>query len=132
MEIEAERLRSGGRGGVTGAEKPDAGVRQGGRPARKAMKRGIVYIIGPSTRTRGGIGYVIGTHSKSGLSDSHELIHIVTQQDGGALIKALLYAQALFRFAFLRLTRGRGLVHIHSSIGSSFYLKEVLLYLLRW
>ena len=96
------------------------------------MNRDIVYLIGPSTETRGGIGYVIGTHLKSALSDSHELIHIVTQRDGGALIKAVTYAKAVFRFFLLRLTRGRGLVHIHSSIGPSFYRKAVLFYLCRW
>jgi glycosyltransferase involved in cell wall biosynthesis len=96
------------------------------------MKRDIVYLIGPSAETRGGIGYVIGTHLKSALADSHELIHIVTQRDGGPLIKAVTYAKALLRFALLRLFRGRGLVHIHSSIGPSFYRKVVLFYLCRW
>src|SRR5437867_1437206 len=90
------------------------------------MKRDIVYLIGPSTETRGGIGYVIRTHLKSSLADRFELILIVTQRDGGALTNALTYAKAVFKFVFLRLTRGGNLVHIHSSTGPSLFRKVFL------
>lgn len=95
------------------------------------MKREIVYLIGPSTETRGGIGYVIGTHLKSSLADRFELIHIVTQREGGALTKALTYAKAITNFVFLRLSRGGKLAHIHSSTGPSLFRKVFLFFVSR-
>ena len=96
------------------------------------MKKGAaqtVYLVGTSTKTRGGIGYVIGAYLNSELSTQFRLIHIVTHQDGNALRKGWTYATALARFFVLRFVRGAGLVHIHSSSGPSFLRKAVLFFL---
>ena len=95
------------------------------------MKREIVYLIGPSTETRGGIGYVIGTYLKSSLADHFELIHIVTQREGGALTKAVTFAKAVAKFVFLGLSRGGKLVHIHSSTGPSLFRKVFFFFVSR-
>src|SRR5262249_44118029 len=87
-----------------------------------------VYLVGTSTTTRGGIGYVIGAYLSSELSSRFRLIHLVTHRDGSALLKAWTYAKALMRFVVLRLTCGSGLVHIHSSSGPSF-LRKALFFL---
>ena len=86
-----------------------------------------VYLIGPSTDTQGGIGYVIGRYFDSDLRRQFRLIHIITQRDGSSLIKAWTFAKALFSFVFLKLKRGGRLVHIHSSSGPSFWRKSILL-----
>jgi len=95
------------------------------------MKREIVYLIGPSTETRGGIGYVIGTYLNSSLAARFELFHIVTQREGGAFTKSVTFAKALCRFAFLGMSRGGRLVHIHSSVGTSFLRKVCFFFIAR-
>lgn len=87
----------------------------------------IVYLVGTSTTTRGGIGYVIGAYLSSELSSRFRLRHVVTHRDGSGPLKAWTYAKALMRFMVLRLTCGRGLVHIHSSSGPSFLRKALFL-----
>lgn len=89
----------------------------------------IVYLVGTSTATRGGIGYVIGAYLNSDLQNQFRLVHVVTHRDGSCLLKIWTYAKALVRFVFLRLTLGGRLVHIHSSDGFSFWRKALLLFL---
>ena len=92
-------------------------------------RKQIIYLVGTSTATRGGIGYVIGAYLSSELSSQFRLIHVVTHRDGSSLQKAWTYVKALMRFILLRVTCGSGLVHIHSSSGPSF-LRKALFFLL--
>jgi glycosyltransferase involved in cell wall biosynthesis len=95
----------------------------------KAGAKDIVYLVGTSTTTRGGIGYVIGAHLNSDLKRQFRLIHIITHQDGGPLLKAATYAGCLLKFLLLRLTLGGKLVHLHSSNGPSFLRKCLFFFL---
>ena len=87
------------------------------------MSSEIVYLIGTSTTTRGGIGYVIAAHLGSSLKDRFQLIHFPTHRDGSAWVKAATYARAFVGFLACKLRRGGRVVHLHSSSGPSFLRK---------
>jgi glycosyltransferase involved in cell wall biosynthesis len=87
------------------------------------MKETIV-LIGTSTSTRGGIGYVIGDMLTSTLKDKYTLIHILTHQDGSKIFKLLFYIRSFLQFLFLAMFYKPSLVHIHSSAGPSFIRKS--------
>src|SRR6266849_1958363 len=87
------------------------------------MRREIVYLIGPSLNTNGGIGYAVATYFKSSLVRQYRLIHISTHREGNRLTKAWAFAKGVTRFLFLKLTRGGRLVHLHSGYGPSFVRK---------
>jgi len=89
----------------------------------------IVYLVGTSTGTRGGIGYVIGASLASELKHQFRLVHIVTHRDGTALQKVWVYAKSVVQFVFFKMLHGGKLVHIHSSSGPSF-LRKALFFLL--
>jgi glycosyltransferase involved in cell wall biosynthesis len=89
------------------------------------MRREIVYLVGPSLRTNGGIGYAVALYFKSPLADQYELIHISTHREGNRLAKAWEFVKGLARFGFLKLTRGGRLVHIHAAYGPSFVRKLI-------
>jgi glycosyltransferase involved in cell wall biosynthesis len=85
----------------------------------------IVYLVGTSTHTHGGIGHVIAAQLASRLKDRFNLIHIVTHQDGSSWQKAWVFAKGLMQFLLLKTVHGGKLVHIHSSGGPSFLRKAV-------
>jgi glycosyltransferase involved in cell wall biosynthesis len=85
--------------------------------------RDTVYLIGPSTETRGGIGYVISDYLKCSLNTEFSLFHIVTHRDGNKVTKLWTYVTALLRFTLVSVLQGRGIAHIHSSSGASFLRK---------
>src|SRR5881296_1921161 len=90
------------------------------------MRPEIVYLVGPSLRTNGGIGYAIAQYLKSPLSRQYRLIHISTHREGNRLIKSWEFAKGLARFLFLRTTQGGRLVHIHAAYGPSFLRKLIM------
>lgn len=89
------------------------------------MKKEIVYLVGPSLRTNGGIGYAVAHYFKSSLASEYELIHISTHCEGNRFAKAWEFAKGFGRFIALRLTRGGRLVHIHAAYGPSFVRKFI-------
>ena len=88
-----------------------------------SMAREIIYLVGPSLETHGGIGYAIGTYCNSPLASQYRLIHISTHCEGNRLTKAWAFAKGMVRFLFLKLTLGGRLVHLHSGYGASLLRK---------
>src|SRR5207249_12106205 len=89
----------------------------------------IVYLVGPSRETNGGIGYVIGTLLSSNLGKQYRLVHIVTHRDGNRLTKAWCFIKGLLKFMFWRATEDGTLVHVNSGYGPSLSRKWMVLFI---
>jgi glycosyltransferase involved in cell wall biosynthesis len=88
-----------------------------------------VLLVGTSTETKGGIGYVVADYLSSDLNHKYNLIHIVTHRDGSRSRKMLMFLSSLLQFTKYLLCHPHTIVHIHTSSGPSFLRKLVFIVL---
>lgn len=85
----------------------------------------IVYIIGPSFKTQGGISSVLLIYN-SHFRDALNMRFIPSYSGNSRIADVILFAVAIFRVFFLCLFVRQAVFHIHSSTYASFFRKSLL------
>ncbi len=84
-----------------------------------------VLMVGPSTRTKGGIASVIAEYERAGLGQRVNLRVISSFGGGSSVSKILAFISGLILFLFSLPGERYSIVHLHTSHGASFKRKSV-------
>ncbi len=89
------------------------------------IENSIVYIVGPSFGTRGGISSVLLIYYNH-FRDSHHMRFIPSYSGNSRMLDLCYFAVALLRIFFICLSGKRAVFHIHSSTYGSFLRKSMI------
>ena len=82
-------------------------------------------MLGPDPiKSRGGMSTLSNIYLNSDLAKKYGIIYISTHIDGNKIFKLFQFLKAIFSFFYYLLSHKMRIVHLHSSIGASFYRKS--------
>ncbi len=90
------------------------------------MSKRVIYMVGPSLNTKGGISSVLAFY-RANLADRFPLRFIASYSGNGRLFDVALFGLSVLRILFLAVSRPAAVFHIHASTGGSFLRKSILL-----
>ena len=94
-----------------------------------AMAKGVIVMVGPSLKSRGGIASVACTYEAAGLFRKWPVLYLNSHMEGSKVKKLLAALSALKAFVILLLLRRVRVLHIHVAIGTSFWRKSLFILL---
>lgn len=90
-----------------------------------------IVMLGTRFGMMGGISSVVGVYRVSGLFERWPIVYLCTHQDGSAVAKLKVALSSLLRYVAMLLRRRVSVVHLHVSLGASFWRKLVFFSLAR-